>query len=384
LYIEYLYIISGKISTNAMWLLVSFGLIIDFLYKDIFIYYFIYVIFLYCNSLVLKYVCNNKKFLNKYPMFSEFVIGLLHSIHLFLLYKIVGIIFINLIKPMLDKLIIYILKMVGGDNSDKDRYDSDSDKIPGKDPKEPNDEFYIDVNGKRVKRRKRSEEQKAFRRKVEKENRKKKAEEEGRDYKPKVSLADLTVEERKERKYQNRRKSILKKREKDFKDFPFLEKITPRRKNKTMSEEECKEFDKVSAENRKKSRAAYWAANKHRDELKRPQRTRYLDKNNKWEDTEYWKSLVKDRKDLKFVKADTKGKGKAKEVLLEKALDKGKGKAKEYTLLDVVPNLKDKVKRTYSEIDSLSDSIYLPKLYESDEDCTFENDLRRAKEESKK
>jgi hypothetical protein len=52
--------------------------------------------------------------------------------------------------------------------------------------------------------------------------------------------------------------------------------------------------------------------------------------------------------------------------------------------LDVVPNLKDKAKRTYSEIDSLSDLIYSPKSYESDEDSTFENDLRRAKEESKK
>ncbi len=147
-----------------------------------------------------------------------------------------------------------------------------------------------------------------------------------------------------------------------------------------MSQEEIKEFDKTTAELRKKSRAYYWEANKDRVELKRPGRhtKKYQDEHNLWESMDYYKPL-KNRKNVKFVEPNLKGKEIAKEVLSEEALDKGKEIAKEVLSEEALDKGKGKAK-VIEEMDSLSDPEYSP---ESFEDSTFKDDLYKAMEESK-
>jgi hypothetical protein len=165
----------------------------------------------------------------------------------------------------------------------RDRYvsGSESDKDQGENPKDPKDpsdsDYYINNKGKKMKRynKNRTEEQKKRKRELAIENHRKKAEAEGRNITQREYFVGLTEEEKKERRYNKRRENIANKREEDFKKFPVLKDITKRRKNKARTEEEIKEFDQTSIENRKKSMAAYWRANKHKDQLRRPGRIFY-------------------------------------------------------------------------------------------------------------
>jgi len=104
-----------------------------------------------------------------------------------------------------------------------------------------------------------------------------------------------------------------------------------RRKNKKMSIEEIEEFDRITIENRKKSKRAYWAANKERPELKRPGRSseKYRDDHHIYEDPNYVKPLL-GKKYIRFFPSNSKGKDKEilhEESLPYESLDKGKGKA---------------------------------------------------------
>jgi hypothetical protein len=141
--------------------------------------------------------------------------------------------------------------------------DSYSDKTPGKNPKEPkgssDSEYYINKHGKKVKRyyKKSTEKQNKRKRELDKENRLRKAKVEGRKIIERESLVGLTEEQKKERIYQKTREIIERKRAEEFADYPFLKNITKRRKNKQKGKQEIEEFDEISRENRKKSKAAY-------------------------------------------------------------------------------------------------------------------------------
>jgi hypothetical protein len=133
-----------------------------------------------------------------------------------------------------------------------------------------------------------------------------------------------------------------------------------------MNKEEIEEFDRISIENRRKSRADYWESNKDRVELKRPGRSsrKYRDEHNLYEDPNYVKSL-QDKKNIRFVESNLKGKEKQvlpEQGLPEESLDKGKGKAK---------------------VDEVFNSSCSEYSAEYSEDSAFENDTNEAIRQSR-
>jgi len=375
IYSEYLGIVNGNLSRN-IGVIISLYVLYDPTYSNILLFAVLLLSVLFKEHLIKEVWIRSN-----YPILYRVLLDISTLINTLLICYFLDLIFINTIKPFILKLWNGLLKMTGNEDNHNNASGSDADKTPGESPQEPKNnsdsEYYVNNKGKRVKRRKLSEQQKKKKNERERGYHEKKVLAQGKKVIKRESLAGLTEEEKKERIHQRRRKNILEKRDEDFQKYPILKDITPRRKNKNMSKEEKEEFDRISIENRKKSRAKYWDANKHRIELKRPGRSsrEYRDEHNLYEDPNYVKPL-ESKKNVRFVQSNSKGKEKQilaeetlpeeslpEEFLHEEVLDKGKGKAK-----------------VNEETNSSSGSDYSAELFE---DSDFENDTNKAMRKSR-
>lgn len=361
IYIEFLGIVKGDLSRN-IGVIISLCVLFDLNEINILLY-----TVLLLNVLFKQYLLKQVGIKINYPILYKVVLDISSLVNTCLIFYFLDSIWVKLVGPFIEKL-HYTLKMTGNQNNDNN--ESGSDKTPGESPKEPKDpsdsEYYINKNGKKRKKPKITEEQRKKRNELQNERYRKKVEAEGRKVAKRESLAGLTKEEKEKHFYTKRRKNADNKKEEDIKNYPILKDILRRRKNKGMTEEEIKEFDKISRENRKKSKAEYWEANKERPELKRPGRSGiiYRDRHNLYEDPNYLKP-IEDKKFIRFVDSDLKGKEKKvlpEQILAEQGLDKGKGKAK----LD--------------EVISLSGS---EDSGESSEHSAFEDDINEAIRQSR-
>ena len=208
IYSEYIAIINGNLSRNTG-VIISLYVLFDLNKCNILLF-----TVLLLNVLFKQYLIKEVWIKRNYPILYRVLLDISSLVNTCLIFYFLDSIWVKLVVPFIEKL-LHILKMTG--NESDYNHPSGSDKTPGKSPKEPKDppdsEYYINKNGKKVKRyyKKRTEEQKKRKNEQAKEIYRKEAEAEGRKVKQCQSLVGLTEQEKEEHRYQTRRNGILKK-----------------------------------------------------------------------------------------------------------------------------------------------------------------------------